>query len=112
MDRNPGLPGPGVARYLDVAGSRVLPIGLTGSEHLFPVGDPTVHPARVVMHIGRPIRSQALRERAGGDRRLMVDAIGLAVADLLPPEYRGICADRDRYAKAADVLLDARQGAK
>jgi hypothetical protein len=47
-----------------------------------------------------------------GDRRLVVDAIGLAVAELLPNTYRGVYADRDHFANAADVLLDARQGAK
>ena len=36
--------------------------------------------------VGRPIRATALRERADGDRRIMMDAIGLAIAELLPPD--------------------------
>ena len=98
----------GVARYLEVPGTWVLPAGLAGSEALFPVGDSTVRPARVVMHLGRPIRADALLALAGGDRRLVMDAVGLAVAELLPPAYRGAYRNFDGFPKARDVLRDAR----
>src|SRR4051794_5543561 len=42
---------PGVARYLAVPGTCVVPIGLTGSESLFPVDAATVHPGHVTMRI-------------------------------------------------------------
>src|SRR5215471_2108571 len=42
----------GVARYLSVPDTWVLPAGLTGPESLFPVDAATVHPARIVMRIG------------------------------------------------------------
>jgi 1-acyl-sn-glycerol-3-phosphate acyltransferase len=98
----------GVARYLDVPGTWVLPAGLAGPEALFPVEDSTLRPARVVMQLGCPIRADALLTRAGGDRRIIMDAIGLAVAELVPPAYRGVYSDDDRFPDARDVLRDSR----
>jgi 1-acyl-sn-glycerol-3-phosphate acyltransferase len=80
----------------------VLPIGISGTEDLFPIGGETLHPVRIVARVGRPIRSRLLRERAHGRRGLMMDALGLAIAALLPPPYRGA------YGDVAD-LLDARR---
>jgi len=99
---------PGTARYLATPGTIVVPIGLAGAEHLFPIGDPTIHPARVVMAVGRPIGADGLRARAAGDRRLVMDAIGLALADVLPPEYRGAYRDADAFADASKLLEDCR----
>jgi hypothetical protein len=45
------------------------------------------------MDIGRPVPASVLEERAHGDRRLIVDCIGFAVAELLPHEYRGVYAE-------------------
>jgi 1-acyl-sn-glycerol-3-phosphate acyltransferase len=86
----------GVTRYLEVPGTWVLPIGITGSETLFPIGDDTVHSVKIVARVGAPIEARELTERAGGDRRVIIDAIGAAIAQLLPPEYRGV------YANTAD----------
>jgi 1-acyl-sn-glycerol-3-phosphate acyltransferase len=93
----------GVTRYLDCPGTCVLPVGITGTEALFPIGDDTLHPVRAVTRVGRPIQASALRERTGRDRRLVMDVVGLAIAELLPLEYRGAYADN-----AAD-LDDARR---
>jgi hypothetical protein len=49
----------------------------------------------------------ALRAAAGGDRRVMLDAIGLAIADQLPQEYRGAYADRSTFPAAARALAAA-----
>jgi 1-acyl-sn-glycerol-3-phosphate acyltransferase len=98
---------PGVARYLDVPGTWIVPVGLTGSERLFPVGDPTIHSAPVVMRIGAPIRAETLRACAHGDRRLMVDAIGLAVAALLPVRCQGVYDTPDRFGPARGALRAA-----
>jgi 1-acyl-sn-glycerol-3-phosphate acyltransferase len=83
----------GVTRYLDCPGTCVLPVGITGTEALFPIGDDTLHPVKAVTRVGRPIPASALRERTGRDRRLVMDVVGLAIAELLPPEYRGAYAD-------------------
>lgn len=93
----------GATRYLDGSGTCVVPVGITGTEALFPVGGEVLHSVRTVARIGPPIDVSALREHAGDDRRIMMDAVGLAIAALLPPEFRGAYAD-----DAAD-LGDARR---
>jgi 1-acyl-sn-glycerol-3-phosphate acyltransferase len=98
----------GTARYLAAPATLVVPVGLAGAEHLFPIGDPTIHPARVVMAVGRPIGAGRLFAHAGGDRRLVMDAIGLAVADVLPPAYRGAYRDTGSFADAVKLLEDCR----
>lgn len=99
---------PAVARYLDVAGSWVVPVGLTGPEHLFSVVDSKLRPARVVMRIGRPIPIEALLASARGDRSAAMHAIGLAIAELLPEPYRGVYARADTFEDASRVLDAAR----
>jgi 1-acyl-sn-glycerol-3-phosphate acyltransferase len=97
----------GVVRYLENDDVHVLPIGMTGTEALFPIGDATIHPARVIARAGPPMVAGALRSAARGDRRVMLDAIGLAIADQLPPEYRGAYGDRAAFAAAARALSAA-----
>ena len=87
----------GVDRYLDPAGTWVMPVGITGSDEMYPIGDDTLYPVRIVVTLGRPVDAQVLRDRCGGDGRVMMDAVGLAIASLLPPEYRGT------YDDAADL---------
>ena len=83
---------PAVARYLDAAGSWVVPVGLTGTERLFPVEADAISPVPLTLTIGRPVPTGVLLERTRGDRRLMVDVVACAVAALLPPDYRGVYA--------------------
>ena len=80
---------PAVTRYFDDCGAWILPVGITGTEVVFPVGEDELHPDRIVVRAGAPVRSDALRAAAAADRRSMIDAIGLAIAELLPPEYMG-----------------------
>jgi 1-acyl-sn-glycerol-3-phosphate acyltransferase len=93
----------GATRYLDGPEAAILPVGITGTEELFPIGAEEIHPVRIVAHIGHPIPTAALLDAAAGNRRLVMDAIGLAIARLLPPEYRGA------YADDAPDLDDARR---
>ena len=83
----------GTARYLEHPGTWVLPVGITGTEKLFPIDAAALHPVPITMTIGRPMPASELRERAQRDRRVMIDSIGHAVADLLPAEYRGAYRD-------------------
>lgn len=99
----------GVGRYLDVPGTWVLPAGLTGAERLFPVGDSALRPARVVVRFGPAIPAGALLDHARGDRRLVMDAIGLAIAELLPEDYRGVYGDAEEFRDAMHALLSTRQ---
>ena len=81
---------PGVARYLDGPARFVLPIGITGTEALFPVGDESLHIVPIHARAGRPIAAAALRADADGDRRGMMDLVGRRIAELLPASYRGV----------------------
>jgi 1-acyl-sn-glycerol-3-phosphate acyltransferase len=83
----------GASRYLDGPGTWILPVGIIGTEALFPVGGEALNPVRIETRIGRAIPGSALQTLAGGDRRLMMDIIGLAIAELLPVEYRGAYGD-------------------
>jgi 1-acyl-sn-glycerol-3-phosphate acyltransferase len=82
-----------VSRYLDYPGAWLVPVGIAGTEALFPIGDHEIHPVRIVAQIGRPVRATALEERTAGNRRLMMDVVGVAIAALLPEEYRGAYGD-------------------
>jgi 1-acyl-sn-glycerol-3-phosphate acyltransferase len=79
----------GAARYLEGPDAWVLPTGITGTEAMFPIGEEALYPVRAVVRLGTPIHTRHLRERADGNRQLMMDAIGLAIAALLPAEYQG-----------------------
>jgi 1-acyl-sn-glycerol-3-phosphate acyltransferase len=83
----------GTARYLELRGTWVLPIGIVGTEKLFPIDAAGVHPVPITMNVGRPIPAAELGERFRRDRRMMMDYIGHAVAALLPAEYRGVYKD-------------------
>lgn len=94
----------GVARYLDVPRCAILPVGLTGTEALFPIGDETVHPVPIIARLGTPLDADALRVESGGDRRLMMDVAALAIAGTLPPDYRGVYASPAGLEPAREVL--------
>jgi 1-acyl-sn-glycerol-3-phosphate acyltransferase len=80
----------GASRYFEGPGTWVVPLGITGPEQLFPVDASTTQPACVQVRIGEPIQASALFTRAGADRKRVIDAIGSAVAELLPSQYRGV----------------------
>lgn len=101
----------GTARYLDLADTWILPVGLIGPEALFPIGEATISPCRVVMTLGPPVAAASLLAFTQRDRRLMMDVIGLSIAELLPHAYRGAYANREDLAAAAEVLSRARVAA-
>jgi 1-acyl-sn-glycerol-3-phosphate acyltransferase len=101
----------GAARYLYLPGTRVLPLGIAGSETLFPVDASAPSPARVVAHLGHPLSAGDLLEQADGDRRVVMDVIGLAVAELLPPKYRGVYGEETAFTTAKIVLQSVRNTA-
>jgi 1-acyl-sn-glycerol-3-phosphate acyltransferase len=81
---------PGVARYLEPPDVWILPMGITGTDKLFPIGEDALHPVPIVLRIGPPIQAAVLRVRSRGDRQQMMDSIGAAIATLLPAAYRGV----------------------
>jgi 1-acyl-sn-glycerol-3-phosphate acyltransferase len=80
---------PAVSRYLHPC-AWIVPIGLTGTEHLFPVTDVRLHRVPVTARVGQPFRASLLLDAGGRDRSRLVDAIGLSIAALLPEPYRGV----------------------
>jgi 1-acyl-sn-glycerol-3-phosphate acyltransferase len=102
---------PAVARYWDHPGSVLLPVAITGSERLVPVADDRLHSSPVTIRIGKGAPAARLEARASGNRRLMVDAVGCAIARLLPLEYRGEYADDREELEEARAVADAVFGA-
>jgi 1-acyl-sn-glycerol-3-phosphate acyltransferase len=84
---------PAAARYLEFPDTWVLPVGLAGTERLFPIGVESLSPVRITMRIGRPVPASVIDEHAGGNRQLIMDGLGVAIGKLLSPGYRGVYGD-------------------
>jgi 1-acyl-sn-glycerol-3-phosphate acyltransferase len=97
---------PGVARYLKNVDAWVLPVALWGTETLFPMGEASWNPVRVNVRAGRPVRSTALVAAARGDRRVIMETVGCAVAALLPGQYRGVYANAGGHDEAAHLCAE------
>jgi 1-acyl-sn-glycerol-3-phosphate acyltransferase len=101
----------GAIRYLEGPDVWVLPVSITGTETMFPIDDNTLYTVPVRAGVGRPVRASSLREAAAGDRQLMIDAIGLAIATLLPASYRGTygagAPELDRARDIAEAVWPA-----
>jgi hypothetical protein len=82
-------------------------MGLTGSDAMFPMGGDRVHSVTVTIRIGLPIAASDLHEHTGGNRQLTMDTVGMAVADLLPPRYRGVYGDDDPAIEEARRVFNA-----
>ena len=82
----------GAVRYLEGPDAWVLPVGITGTETMFPIDDNTLYTVPVRTAIGAPVRASLLRDLAGDDRQLVIDAIGVTISQLLPARYRGTYA--------------------
>jgi 1-acyl-sn-glycerol-3-phosphate acyltransferase len=80
---------PAVARYFDAPGTLLVPVGIAGSEKLVPVGDEHLQAGDVTVKVGTPGSARAVIEAADGNRRLVMDSVGVAIARLLPEPYRG-----------------------
>lgn len=102
----------GVSRYLDVPGVWVLPCGLTGPERFFPVEQTAPRPAVLQLALGAAFTAESLLAASDGDRRIAVDAIGLAVAELLPESYRGAYADPGEFTAAQAALRATRSSSR
>ena len=96
----------GIARYFDAPERLIVPVGIYGSERLVPVGIERLHLTPVTCRIGRAVEAGALAARAGSSR-LQMDALGVAIARLLPPEYQGVYAEALPERRAARDVADA-----
>jgi 1-acyl-sn-glycerol-3-phosphate acyltransferase len=87
----------GAARYLESQDAWVVPMGITGTERLFPISEAGLNPVPITLRIGRAIPARDLEQRASGDRRVMMDEIGSAIGVLLPEAYRGVYRRADDF---------------
>lgn len=82
----------GASRYLEDPDTLMLPIGIAGTEALFPVGDDALHPTKILVRVGCPSPVRDLIARADGKSRKLTDLVGSQIAEQLPPRYRGFYA--------------------
>jgi 1-acyl-sn-glycerol-3-phosphate acyltransferase len=95
-------PEPGAGFLAQKAACPVLPVALTGTRECLPKGAKWPRRVRVTLTFGKPF--VVLQKRADGTRvshEEASDAIMLAIAELLPPEQRGVYSDLDSYRKKA-----------
>jgi 1-acyl-sn-glycerol-3-phosphate acyltransferase len=95
-----GPPEPGAGFLAQKAGCPVLPVGLTGTRECLPKGARWPRRTRVSITFGKPF--VVLPKRVDGtrvSREDASDAIMLAIAELLPPEQRGLFSDLDSLRK-------------
>jgi 1-acyl-sn-glycerol-3-phosphate acyltransferase len=93
-------PEPGAGFIAQKAACPVLPVGLTGTRECLPKGAHWPRRTRVTITFGKPF--YLLQKRADGTRvshEEASEAIMLAIAELLPPEQRGVFSDLERYRK-------------
>jgi len=91
-------PEPGAGFLAQKAACPVLPVALTGTRECLPKGARWPRRVRVTITFGKPFL--VLQKRADGTRvshEQASDAIMLAIAELLPPEQRGVYSDLDSY---------------
>lgn len=90
------------------SGAPIVPIGLTGTEQFLPINDKDMggekpRHAQITVTVGKPFRLEELEVRAPisdeeDQRQLLVDAMMLRVAALLPPAYQGVYGKKEELA--------------
>lgn len=88
---------PGVALIASRYDVPIIPVAITGTEHLPLDSKATGKPwfrRRVTVTIGRPFRLPPRRPGEKPDLHAATERIMLEIAALLPPEYRGVYAER------------------
>ncbi len=100
-------PRPGAAFVAARAGVPVVPVGLYGLNDIFPVR--FKNQAQVTINVGKPFGPFEAVGR-GRERRKKLDAIGdvimSKIAELLPPEMRGVYSDDPALRAAAQEAAE------
>jgi 1-acyl-sn-glycerol-3-phosphate acyltransferase len=82
---------PGAAMIASRMKVPLLPIGIAGSEHLRHLGSCFLRRPTITINIGRPFELPPHDGRLPREeRKVMADLIMTRIAELLPPEYRGV----------------------
>lgn len=94
---------PGAAFLAALTQAPILPVGLVGFTEIFPALR-NGRRAKVIINIGKPFGPSPITGN-GRQRRAQLDAIGhqimQAIAELIPPEYRGHYSDDPEIREAA-----------
>jgi 1-acyl-sn-glycerol-3-phosphate acyltransferase len=93
-------PEPGAGFIAQKCGCPVLPVALTGTRECLPKGRLWPRRVPVTIRFGKPFL--VLQRRPSGERvshEEASEAIMLAIAELLPPEKRGLFSDLDSLRK-------------
>ncbi len=93
-------PEPGAGFIAQKAGCAVVPVGLSGTRECLPKGAKWPRRVRVTIKFGKPF--VVLPKRADGTRvshQEASDAIMVAIAELLPPDQRGVFSDLETDKK-------------
>lgn len=88
----------GVTLIANRAGVPVVPVAVTGTERFLPINDADMGGEQVrrgvdvTIRFGRPFRVEELTPAPGVDdpRQALADAMMERIAELLPPDYRGV----------------------
>lgn len=87
---------PGVAFLADKVNAPIIPIGLSGTEKVFPALR-RLRRARVTMNIGKPFCLPPVeRLTRESDLQRNTDELMCRIAALVPPEYRGVYSNHPR----------------
>jgi 1-acyl-sn-glycerol-3-phosphate acyltransferase len=93
----------GVAWLALTAGAPVMPVALTGTQNLLPVGSKRIRLARVTIEFGEPMDISAFGQATSGRaRRLATDAIMVRIQSMSRQEYV------DRYNEPPPVSVRER----
>lgn len=81
------------ARYLEHEKTIVYPVGYRGTEHLIGVNTSEIKAEKIEIGVGQPVEAQKILSKIEGKanekRRVLMDVLGYAVAELLPQNMRG-----------------------
>lgn len=89
---------PGVAYIVHQTGLPVIPVGVVGSTDDFLAKALRAKRPRLEMRIGKPLHLPPITEKGAQKHTSLqrnADRIMLAIAELLPPEYRGVYANQN-----------------
>jgi len=99
---------PGVPLITAMSQAPILPIGIDGMTNFFPLR-PLFNRPKITLTVGKPFGPYHVTGR-GKERRDQLDQIGEEVmqkiAELLPPEQRGILADDPKLVEEARAVSD------
>ena len=86
----------GVAHLALTSGAPVVPVGLTGTEHLQPVGSTLPRLAKVTVRFGAPLRFEGRYDGvpAGRARREVTDVVMNEIQKLSGQEFAGVYNER------------------